>query len=142
MKRTIDHMSLLFEKNNITLLEGTSNKDTGDQNNHPERGHALMASVLKARALLIESGALNHMVSCNYSFTSLDYDSFISIHMGDDSQVSSKGKCTIHIEHGSFKNVIYVPSLASNLLSVYQMTHTSFPKRVVFSPNDVDIFVI
>ena len=34
---------------------------------------------------------------------------------------------------------MYVPSLASNLLSVYQMTHTGVPKRVYFSPNDVDI---
>ena len=30
-------------------------------------------------------------------------------------------------------------SLASNLLSVYQMTHTGVPKRVSFSPNDVEI---
>ena len=59
--------------------------------------------------------------------------------MGDDSQVSSKGKGTIHLEHGSFKNVLYVPSLASKLLSVYQMTHTSFHKIFVFIPNDVYI---
>ena len=34
---------------------------------------------------------------------------------------------------------MYVPSLASNLLSVYQMTHTRVPKRVSFSLNDVNI---
>ena len=34
---------------------------------------------------------------------------------------------------------MYVPSLASNILSVYQMTHTGVPKRVSFSPNDVEI---
>ena len=34
---------------------------------------------------------------------------------------------------------MYVPSLAANLLSVYQMTHTRIPKRVSFSPNDVEI---
>ena len=34
---------------------------------------------------------------------------------------------------------MYVPSLASNLLSVYQMTHIGVPKRVSFSPNDVEI---
>ena len=38
-----------------------------------------------------------------------------------------------------FSNVLYVPSLASNLLSVYQMTHTGVPKRVSFIPNDVEI---
>ena len=47
-----------------------------------------MANVSKARALLIDFGALNHMVACKDSFTSLDFDSYISIHMGDDSQVS------------------------------------------------------
>ena len=38
-----------------------------------------------------------------------------------------------------FLNVLYVPSLASNLLSVYQMIHTGVPKRVSFSPDDVQI---
>ena len=36
-------------------------------------------------------------------------------------------------------NLLYVPSLASNLLSVYQMTHIGVPKRVSFSPDDVQI---
>ena len=34
---------------------------------------------------------------------------------------------------------LYVSSLAENLLSVYQMTHTRVPKRVSFSPNDFEI---
>ena len=38
-----------------------------------------------------------------------------------------------------FKNVLYVPSLAANLLSVYQMIHTGPPKRVVFGPDSMDI---
>ena len=50
-----------------------------------------------------------------------------------------KGKGTIHLEHGSFENVLYVPSLDSNLLSVYQMTHMDFPKKVLFISNDVEI---
>ena len=73
------------------------------------------------------------------SLTSLDSDNCISIHMGDDSQISSKGKGTIQLEHGSFKNVLYVPSLASKSLYVYQITHTCLPKRFIFSPNDVEI---
>ena len=59
--------------------------------------------------------------------------------MVDDSQITSKGKGIVKLEHGSFKNVLYVPYLASNMLSMYQMTHTGFPKRVTFIPNDVDI---
>ena len=38
-----------------------------------------------------------------------------------------------------FKNVLSVPSLATNLLFVYWMTHTGSPKRVVFGPNIVEI---
>ena len=59
--------------------------------------------------------------------------------MGYDSQVSSKGKGTIQLQYDSFKNVLYVPSLASNLLSMHQMKCTSFPKGVVFNPDDVEI---
>ena len=35
--------------------------------------------------------------------------------------------------------MLCVPGLASNLLSVYQMTHTRSPKKVIFSPDDVEI---
>ena len=66
-------------------------------------------------------------------------DNNIPIHMGDDSQVISKGKGTVKLEHGSFFDFLYVPSLASNLLSVYLMTHTVVPKRVTFILNDVYI---
>ena len=59
--------------------------------------------------------------------------------MADDPQNSSKHKGIVKLEHGSLKNVLYVPSLASNLLCVYQMTHTGFPNIVTFIPNDVEI---
>ena len=37
---------------------------------------------------------------------------------------------------------MYVPSLAANSLYVYQMTHTSLPKRVVFEPDTIEISYI
>ena len=73
------------------------------------------------------------------SFSSLDTDKSIPIHMGYDSTIISKGKGTVNLEHGSFFDVLYVPSLASNLLSVYEMTYTGVPKKVAFIPNDVQI---
>ena len=59
--------------------------------------------------------------------------------MGYDTQIQPKGKGSIKLEHGVFKNVLYVPSLATNLLFLYQLTHTGSPKRVVFEPNPVEI---
>ena len=62
--------------------------------------------------------------------------------MGDDSTIISKRRGTINFEHGTFFNVLYVPSLASNLMSIYEMTHIGVPKRVTFIPNDVEIVSI
>ena len=62
--------------------------------------------------------------------------------MGDDSLTDSLGKGRIDLDHGKFSNVLYVQGLSSNLLSVYQMTHTGSPKKVIFTPNDVDIMYI
>ena len=78
-----------------------------------------MASTSKPANLLIDSGASNHMMKSRESFSSLDTDNSIPIHMGDDSTIISKGKGTVNLEHDSFFDVLYVPSLASKLLSVY-----------------------
>ena len=59
--------------------------------------------------------------------------------MGNNSKVKTKGKGFVKLEHGRFKDVLFVPSLASNLLSVYQMTHIGSPKRVIFGPDSVEI---
>ena len=139
MKRQLDQMTLLLEKNNINLPEGARKRENQHRNIHPKRGHALMENFSKPRSLLIEYGALKHMLARKESFSSPKSDNNIPIHMGDDSQITSKGKGTVKLVHRSFNNVLYVPSLASNLLHMYQMTHTGFPKRVTFIPNDVEI---
>ena len=59
--------------------------------------------------------------------------------MGDDSELQTKGIGRIDLEHGFFSEVLYVLDLAENLLSVYQMTHTGEPKRVIFTPDMVEI---
>ena len=95
-----------------------------------------MESTSKSKELLIDSGASNHMMAKINLFSSLETGKFIPIHMGDDSTIISEGQVTVDLENGYFSNVLYVPFLASNLLSVYQMTHTGVPKRVLFSPDD------
>ena len=137
MKKNLDDMNLLLERNNTNILESVRKRDNHDWDIQPERGHALMESTSNPRTLLIDSGSSNHMMVSKESFSSLDTKKIIPIHMGDDSQIISKGKGTVKLEHDNFFDVLYVPSLDSNLLSVYQMTHTGVPKRVTFIPNDV-----
>ena len=132
-------MTLLLERNNINLPKSVRKRYNHDRDIQQERGHALMENTSKPRDLLIESGASNHMMARKEYFSFLESDKIIPIHMGDGSQIISKGKGTVKLEHGSFFDVIYVPSLASNLLSVYQMTHIGVPKRFTFKLNDVEI---
>ena len=79
------------------------------------------------------------MVSTKETFSSLNMSKGPPIGLGHDSLTDSLGKGRIDIDHGKFNNVLYVLVLASNLLSMYQMNHTGSPKKVIFSPDDVEI---
>ena len=79
------------------------------------------------------------MVASKDLFSSLSVKEGHTIHMGDDSQIPTTGKGIIRAKHGVFRDVLYVPSLKSNMIFVYQMTHTVSPKQVVFGPNSVEI---
>ena len=79
------------------------------------------------------------MVSTKEEFTSLDMSKGPPVVLGDESLTESLGKGRIYLDHGKFSNVLYVPGLASNLLSVYQMNHTGSPKKVIFPPDEVEI---
>ena len=62
-----------------------------------------------------------------------------AVRMRDDSELQTKGTGRIDLEHGYFSDVLYVPDLATNFLSVYHMTHIGYPKRVTFTPYMVEI---
>ena len=79
------------------------------------------------------------MVSSKESFTTLYLSEGPNIHMGDDSQIPAMGRGSIKIQHGEFKNVLYVPSLAANFLYIYQMEYIGLRKKFVFGPDLVDI---
>ena len=59
------------------------------------------------------------MVSSKESFSTLTLSKEPNIHMGDDSQILAAGRGSVEIQHGKFKNVLHVPSLAANFLYVY-----------------------
>jgi hypothetical protein len=60
--------------------------------------------------------------------------------MGDNSSVEVTGKGRIELINGSFENVLHVPKLSFNLLSVYQMKNSGTIKKVIFTPNSMDIY--
>ena len=139
MNKKPNEATSVLERNHINISERFRRRDEQDREPQHEKGHVLMESTSKSKALLIYSRASNHMMAKRDSFSYLDTGKSIPIHMGDESTITSERQGTVDIEHGYFSNVLYVPSLASNLLSVYQMTHTGVPKRVLFSLDDVEI---
>jgi hypothetical protein len=57
--------------------------------------------------------------------------------MGDDTPVAVVGEGRVELHNGSFENVLHVPNLSMNLLSVYQITQKG--KKVEFTLNLVSI---
>ena len=49
------------------------------------------------------------------------------------------GSRTVPVENGHFSDVLCVPKISYNLLSVYQITHSSEGKTVTFTPHQVVI---
>ena len=58
------------------------------------------------------------MVSTREIFSSLDMSKCPPIVLGDNSLTDSMGKGRIDLDHGNFNHVLYVPVIASNILSL------------------------
>jgi hypothetical protein len=80
------------------------------------------------------------MASTKKVYSSLDACKGPHIPMGDNSQVEVTSKGRIELTNRSFENVLHVLKLFVNLLSVYQMTNSDTGKRVIFTPDVVDIY--
>ena len=118
-EKQIDMLTQLLEKKNISLPDFSEKREGGSDSKDRERVHALVANTSSSPSFTIGSGDSRHMVSTKEIFFSLDLSKGPPIIMGDDSIIDSLGKGRIDIDHGKFNNVLYVPGLASNLLSMY-----------------------
>ena len=56
------------------------------------------------------------MAASRESFSSFQSFDGPSIQMGNNSKVQTKGKGSVKLEHGRFKDVLFVPSLDSNVI--------------------------
>ena len=88
---------------------------------------------------LIDFGTSYHMGKYKVVFSALNNCNTKNIYVGDDRYFSVIGSRTTHLNNGQFKDVLFVPNLSYNLLSVYQITHSSEGRTVEFSPHQVVI---
>jgi transposase InsO family protein len=134
----------------MVALEATMKKhnfsidSTSSSSSH---GHALSTSGFSFNTTstsffdesLIDSGESYHMANDKAIFFSLNECNANKIFVGNDISLSVVRSGTIQVDSGHFNDVLCVPSLSCNLLSVYQITHLGEGKTVEFSPHQVVI---
>ena len=128
----------------MVALESTMKKhnnsidSTSSSSSH---GHALSTSGFSFNTTststsdewLIDSEASYHIAKDIDVFSTLNECNTKKIFLCDDGSLSVVGSRTIQINNGRFNVVLCVPSLSYNLLSVYQITHSSEGKTIEFS---------
>jgi hypothetical protein len=122
MQKKIDLMSQILQKNNLgdCIPEGAKKKKPEDQNPKKDNcSHALISINSSPDAWIIDSRASHHMDASKVVYSSLDACKGPPIMMGDNSSVEVIDKGRIELTNGSFENVLRVPKIFVNLLSVY-----------------------
>jgi hypothetical protein len=143
MQKKIDMMSQILQKNNLgdRIPKGAKKKKSKDLNSKKDNSsHALIAINSSPDAWIVDSGASHHMATSEEVYSSLDACKGPPILMGDNSSVEVTDKGRIELTNGSFENVLHVTKLSVNLFSVYQMMNFGTGKRVIFTPNSMDIY--
>jgi hypothetical protein len=142
MMKTIDEMAKMLQQNNLMVPANARNKDEEkpiEGKGKACNGHAVTSS---PSTWILDSGASNHMAAKKESFSSIKECIGPSILMGDDTLVEVCGKGTVSLEGGYFDNVLHVPSLSMNLLSIYQITHSCSGRKVEFYPDSMVAFTM
>ena len=88
---------------------------------------------------LIDSRASYHMAKDKDIFSTLNECNTNKISFGDDRSRSVVGSRIIQVDNGHFNDVLCVPNISCNLLSVYQIIHLGEGKTIEFSPHQVVI---
>jgi hypothetical protein len=106
-------------------------------------GHALYAYGFSFKATstsfdecLIDFEASYHIADKTI-FSALNECNTKQIFVGDDRSLSVVGFGIVQVDKGHFNDVLCVPCLSCNLLSVYHITHSSEGKTIEFSPHQV-----
>jgi hypothetical protein len=131
-------LEAVMKKHNISI-DSTSSSSSS-------HGHALLASGFSFNTTstsssdewLIDSRASYHMAKDRDIFSALNECNTKKIFVGDDRSLSVEGSGKVS-RNGHFNDVLCVPSISCNLLSVYQITHSGEGKTIEFSPHQVVI---
>jgi hypothetical protein len=97
------------------------------------------SSSFSSHEWLIDSRASYHMGKDKTVFSTLNDCNTINIVVCDNRSLSVEGCGTVHLNNGQINDVLCVPNLSYNLLSMYQITHSGEGKSILFTPHQVVI---
>ena len=129
-----------FQQENVTQVN-LQQKSIAQAANQHEEEQLFVATCFAASSSsekwLIDSGCTNHMTFDRDLFKDLDTSINSKVRIGNGEYIAVKGKGTVAIKSLSgtkiLKDVLYVPEINQNLLSVGQMLERGF--RVFFEDN-------
>jgi hypothetical protein len=125
MQKKIDQMAQILQQNKLGdhIPEVAKKKKPKDLN--PKKGnssHSLISINFYPNAWVVDLGASHHMASTKIVYSSLATCKGPPILMGGNSPVEVTDRGRVDLTNGSFKNVLHVPKIFINLLSMYHMT--------------------
>ena len=117
----MEALEATMKKHHIQL-DSSSNSSSGQALS--AYGFALnVSSCSFSNDWLIDSRASYHMAKDKAMFSGLNDCNTKHIFVGDDRSLSAVGSNIVHLDNGQINDVLCVPTLSCNLLSVYQITH-------------------
>ena len=131
-------LTSLLQKRNIDI-PSTSHRSSSSSSfqldgNDIGKGHTQCATATPhSSRWLLDLGASHHMTSSQDLFSSFGASPTPHILLGNNTVMTVCGKGSIVIDDGTFHDALCVPSLSSNLLSIYHITHTGTWKTAEFS---------
>lgn len=101
------------------------------------KGHALMAQVLSIfiNHVILDSWASHHMTCSQYFLPYTSHSNISKIIVDESTQLEVFGSDTMELTNGCINNVLLVPKVYINLLSIYQICNFGDEKTMDFTPN-------
>jgi hypothetical protein len=129
----MEALEVVMKNHNINIDSSSSNSSSHEHAFSSSSFFLNATSTSSFDEWLIEYGASYHMAKDKAVFFILNKYNTKKIFVVDDRSLSVVGSRTVQVYNGHFNDVLCVPSLSCNLLSIYQITHSGEGKTVEFS---------
>jgi hypothetical protein len=141
MVKIIDLMAKVLQQHNLVdcILDSVKKKTEDKPLEDQGKGHVLNTISSSYNRWILDSGSSNHMVASKHYFSSFVPCTRPPMLMGDKTPMRVCEEGSVDLDYGIFHNVLHILNISMNLLSIYQITHSSTNKWVEFTSDSMII---